>query len=564
LTLEQASPFHRPRLEDFQLDRWAIALFGAILSLAASGFIAGHNNNIFHLPILGKLYDLPQFAGDPFIQSLRYYSAGLWLALAGSAPDNAFPLLFILTILSRLIFFGGALACGGMIGITTVRSRLIYAGLIAFSILLRDYSYAGGGGLFITDFSHSEVANGTSLWTIYFAARGRFGRAFTANGVTFFLNAFMAVWNAVPVAFIAIAHLAGRTLSPRRMIRQMAIGIAIFLIIASPVILVILSNPEAGAQRTFDYKTYLFQYFPTHFYISAAPGYEVHQLIIIFVAGFIAMLQLGQTARNLMLAFLGYSLIWLFGTIATDLIKGNAIILLHLLRVSALVQTFAAIALAGLATRWIEQTQSWQSRLWGPAVALATTWSPASVMWVIAPLVMGRFRHRHLPPIAIAAGAGAVLLLYAWPSRISIKIHNSYSGYEAVARWRTLGLWARDHSPPNSIFLIPFSPSAGLGRFALGTPNLQQDQLSVGSEAFEYFSRRRIWVDYKRGGVVMWYPSYYPLWKNRVLEVDTLNSLPARLTYAWSHGIAFVVDACYPDAPAPPIYRSAPLCVYRP
>lgn len=564
MTLEQASPFRRPRLEDFQLDRWAIALFGAILSLAVSGFIAGHNNNIFHLPILGKLYDLPQFADDPFIQSLRYYSAGLWLALAGSAPNNAFPLLFVLAILSRLIFFGGALACADLIGITTVRSRLIYTGLMAFSILLKDYSFAGGGGLFITDFSHSEVANGMALWTIYFAARGRFGRAFAANGVTFFLNAFMAVWNAVPIAFIAIAHLAGRSLSPRRMIHQMAIGMVIFLIIASPIIRMIMDNPEAGMQRTFDYKTYLFQYFPTHFYISAVPRYEIHQLIIIFVAGFIAMLQLGRDARNLMLAFVGYSLIWLFGTIAPDLIKDNAIILLHLLRVSALVQIFAAIALAGLATRWLEQTKSWQSRLWGPAVALATTWSATSIMWAIPPLILGRFRHRHLPPIAIIAGTGAALLLYAWPSRISIKMHNSYNGYEAVARWRTLGLWARDHSPPNSIFLIPFSPSAGLGRFALGTPNLQQDQLSVGSEVFEYFSRRRIWVDYKRGGVVMWYPGYYPLWKSRILEVDTLNSLPARLAYARSHGIAFVVDACYSDTAAPLIYRSDSLCVYRP
>src|SRR5208337_1354419 len=102
------------------------ANIGALLSLAISGFVFGINNNEFHLPIVGLLYDEPQFTHDEFIQSLRYFSSGLWLLLRGVDRYVDPHLLFLgLDYISRLIAFLGFLACADLLGIRTSKDRAI-------------------------------------------------------------------------------------------------------------------------------------------------------------------------------------------------------------------------------------------------------------------------------------------------------------------------------------------------------------------------------------------------------------------------------------------------------
>ena len=84
--------------------------------------------------------------------------------------------------------------------------------------MMNGFSAAGDGGLFINYFTHSELANATNLLAIWCAARGRFTEAFACNGVTFFLNAFMAVWNAVPLGLIAILLLVRREIGWRTLL----------------------------------------------------------------------------------------------------------------------------------------------------------------------------------------------------------------------------------------------------------------------------------------------------------------------------------------------------------
>src|SRR5689334_18483249 len=66
-----------------------IALYGAVLSICLQGFIAGIGNNVFHYPILTRLYDLPQFTKDPYIQSLRNYASLFWIIGRYIIPNNA-------------------------------------------------------------------------------------------------------------------------------------------------------------------------------------------------------------------------------------------------------------------------------------------------------------------------------------------------------------------------------------------------------------------------------------------------------------------------------------------
>ena len=229
------------------------AAVGTLLSMARTGHVSGVGNNMFHLPLLAGLAGMPQFAHDPFIQTLPYYASGFWLALVGMAPgDGGFPLLLAMGFSSRFLAFVAFLACADAMGIRDLIGRLLFVVLIAFSSMMNGLSAAGEGGLFINYFTHSELANATNLLrAIWCAARGRFTEAFACNGVTFFLNAFMAVWNAVPLGLIAILLLMRREIGWRTLLWRSALGLIAFLILAAPVIHAITANPEFGRPDRF-------------------------------------------------------------------------------------------------------------------------------------------------------------------------------------------------------------------------------------------------------------------------------------------------------------------------
>src|SRR5271156_3614806 len=187
--------------------RWsqtaALAVIGAAVSLFISGAVAAEATSFFPLQFLAGLWREPQFADDPFVQSMRYYASGFWFPLTGRFEGaEVFPLLVTFNVLSRILFFIGALECATVLRVETPRQRLIFTLLVALASSMRGLSRAGQGGLFEATFGHSEIANGTTLLMLAYAARGRVALALAMNGVTFFLSAFIAVWNAVPLALI--------------------------------------------------------------------------------------------------------------------------------------------------------------------------------------------------------------------------------------------------------------------------------------------------------------------------------------------------------------------------
>jgi hypothetical protein len=189
----------------------------ALLSCFVTGYSFGVSNQQFYLPIVERLYDEPQFKDDIFIQSLRYYSSGIWLAI-GAGPkygDGGYVLLAVLFYLSRLLSFIGFVCCASLLGINTVRDRLIFCSILCFTVLLDGNSSAGHGGLFLVFFTHSEIANGTTLLAIYFAVRGRFTAALSWAGATFFVNGFMGEKNRTSLA-VPAGHSGSRGLSPFR------------------------------------------------------------------------------------------------------------------------------------------------------------------------------------------------------------------------------------------------------------------------------------------------------------------------------------------------------------
>jgi hypothetical protein len=107
-------------------------------------------------------------------------------------------------------------------------------------------------------------------------------------------------------------------------------------------------------------------------------------------------------------------------------------------------------------------------------------------------------------------------------------------------------------------FLTPRRPELD-GRADVSIADMALDRGGV----FEYVSHRRVWVDFKRGGSSVLTPSYYPVWRSRLTDVEGLNSLAERMAYASRNGIGYVIDICRsPEAGNGVVYRTRRLCVF--
>jgi len=335
----------------------SVAVFASAVSVLHTGFVFGIINNSYHLPIVAVLYNEPQYHDDAFIQSLRYFASGVWLVLSGVEKhfDNIPLLFFILFFLSRVLSFIGFLCCASLLGIAERRDKIVFSLIVCFIALLNGYSYAGTGGLFINYFTHSEIANGTALLAIYFAARGRFTAAAVAVGVTFFINAFFAIWLVLPLVLIGISLLLQRKVTVSEFLLRTLAGLVLCVPLAAFVLYGFVSNPEFGSPLGFDYATFLRQYFPGHVLIDSTQVGDLLTLLGVTMVGAAGLVWFGRSARQLQAAYLGAILVYVVG-IGVPFVTGSPLVLnLHLLRSGTVIHLLAGLAVAALATSWLRR-----------------------------------------------------------------------------------------------------------------------------------------------------------------------------------------------------------------
>ena len=161
------------RISTDSLDTAVIAAAAAALSLLYTGVIFGIGNNLFHLPVVAGLYNEPQYLDDAFIQSLRHYASGVWMLLGNSTKDldQAEWLFLVLAYLSRLLCFVGFLCCASLLGIERRHEKIVFSFVICFVSFLNGYSFAGGSGIFLSYFTHSESPTEPRCWR-FISARG--------------------------------------------------------------------------------------------------------------------------------------------------------------------------------------------------------------------------------------------------------------------------------------------------------------------------------------------------------------------------------------------------------
>jgi hypothetical protein len=335
-----------------------LALFLAILSSIETGFYYGKSNNIFHIPIVLKLYDLPQFADDAFYQSLRYYSSLLWPLLATFTTEATASTVFLLVfVVSRLILFIALLWLAFEFGARTIGTLGLAGLFLVATHFLKGVSPVGAHDLFIDYLSHTTLATALLLLSMLTQLRGYWLLSCTLAGLAFSTNAILGIWALSIIIVIRFAGPSGilRQNIPLYSLVGLALGALAFLLTASPALLwIVKAKFASGMNVDFDYRAFIMSYFPDHFLIHAASPTSIGALIIAVVIGFYGIMAEGLSRpwRAAWWALLG---IFCFGIILPYLFNSRDVFNLHLLRIDGVITywvvTYLAATLATSLTR---------------------------------------------------------------------------------------------------------------------------------------------------------------------------------------------------------------------
>ena len=558
----------RQRLDDEAslVQTAAICAAASLVSLLFTGSVFGIDNHVFHLPIIHRLYDEDQFRSDAFTQSLRYYSSGVWLLLAGAEQyaGDGHLLFHLLLYVSRLLSFVGFVCCASLIGIRSIRQRIIFCLILCFIEILDGTSLAGHGGLFVSSFGHSEVANGTILLAIYFAARAQIAVAIVCAGLTFFINAFMGVWLVLPLVGIVASLIWRRGIATDRLLAQLIIGGMGYVILAAPVAYNILSSPDFGKIVAFDYPQYLRDYFGAHFFLSSNPAYEVLLLFVLSILGSLALSRLKHGGAEFKAALAGMVALYVIGIFVPALTENPTVLNLHLLRSGLMIHLLVAMCAAALATKWLTSIDGRESTVLGPYflffLCIKYMFPAAALLVAFENSIRNGAKGLRDTRLRVVIFVALGLVVLPWRAWQHFRLDSA--AVSAVSEWETIGRWARASTAPESIFLVSTIGDSTTAEISTAE-RLHSEAFAVASAVFEATSHRRIWVDFKRGAAVMWRPSYYAEWKPRVDAILELRTLGDMRVFAQKNNIDYIISDCraFQAAYIDPLFRTNVLCV---
>ena len=190
----------------------------------------------------------------------------------------------------------------------------------------------------------------------------------------------MAAWNCLPLGIIIACLLRQQQISSSQALRRGALGLALFAILAAPVLRNMLANPDFAIPLSFDYKVYLDQFWPFHFLFQSIPLRQKIALLMLIATGTLAFVALGRRGFLFQAALWGYGAVYAIG-IALPALTGNATLLnLHLLQSSVGIHLLSALGASALATTLMRSQVPKRSLVFGPLLVLTLCVSKIAIL----------------------------------------------------------------------------------------------------------------------------------------------------------------------------------------
>jgi hypothetical protein len=384
----------------------------AVISISIQGFEYGVLNNIFHIPIVLRFGDLPQFGNDGFIQSLQSYASIVYPLMAKIAnPANVKWIFLSAHLITRVANFGAFAAIAWTLGLREWRELAIFLATITFAPVLYGVSPVGKDGTLITYFTHTELAQAIGLISLCLAMQKRLTTASLLWGVAFDINAFVGVWCAFPLAWLVLRSV----VSPdRRPVRALAgpVTLAFVTVVPSLLWIFFILKPQ---HADFSYPNFLREYYPYHFFIGvASKGALVTLAMIVASAGLSFRLLPGSTRwRAVLISFI---LVFLIGCLIPEVTASPIVLNLHMLRVDGLIQILSVVlVVSGFVSYALADDALPEQRalaLLGLAAVLLGLWH--AVLLTLATVHAGTGKRR-AAGMAVVACAGIALLFMVRP-----------------------------------------------------------------------------------------------------------------------------------------------------
>ena len=429
----------------------------SIFSILMTGFRVS-DNNYFHSIILLKLWREPQFSSDAFVQSLRYFSSGFWQIQAGLVSPNLLEhMLFIWFFASRMLLIFGIYSWCAVFEIRQRVSKIMFLGISMSLAIMRDYSYMGNGGLMIDSFTHSELANGFALLALSMTVRKRYSIALTTVGLVGFLNLFMGVWLAPLIMALLVAQIATGTVQGPTLVRRAWPGALLGLALLAPVMMNLANNPDLGRPQPFDYRDYLAEFWPLHFFVQNQPHRDMYGIVIVFSSwvGFTSLLP-DRPRKAMLLLGTGVIALWILGAILPLATSSSLLLNLHILRVSTYFHLLTGLSAAAVLVRWFTGTEPADRLFWAPALFAASAISIATSA-LVAPLLIVRLVWR-APKFLVHTWvrSGFLILIATSLALVSVKhIRYDIDFNNKKTEWTNVSAWAAKKNRAG--FALPFT-----------------------------------------------------------------------------------------------------------
>jgi hypothetical protein len=541
------------------------AVIAGYVSVLQQRFVFGVVNNVFHIPLVLRWADDPVFADDQFVQSLKNFASPVWLGVRLFATeDNIESVFYLFHVLTRATAILALVWASAGLGVRGLIPGVALAFWFGISPVLRWEVPIGFGEIFVFYFSHSAIAIPLTIFAIGLAVRRSYLFAFATLGFISNVNAFAAAWAGCAVVGVAFGD---------KNIREAAVksigGLMLAALLSLPVAVWLFDVLQSQPVSDLEHERFLREYAAGHFFIDGAPMERLVLLGGVALSGLVGFRLLSDTGEAWSRALIAVCVLVVAGMILPEMVTSRFFLDLHLLRAASLIQLLgilgltasaissarrscAAERLGGFMALCLLALPALQGTMVAAAVLLAARYDDwrlrfglPGVLIVCAMLVVAIF---DTPVLCIAEiGAAAVFIgfkkrlarlgiLDFRASMITIAILvigvacYTYRLHESILRSPSsedaidVAKWARKSTPDDAMFLVP--------QAVADSPYII---------IFESLARRRTWVDWKRGGAVMWAPSYYEEWSRRMAEVNRLPDLESRMAYACGHHINYVL-----------------------